>query len=315
MNIVDKQNILKEQLCTALRPIIGKKCVLLDVPYHENIGDYLIWQGTENFLRSIGCECIYRASYGTYRKPVVGTDVTILFLGGGNWGDTWRVNTEFKVQVIQDFPDNNIIILPNTVFYEDKGLLQQDIDILNHHSHITFCARDKVSYALMKPLLHTDLLLLPDLAFYLPIQMHHTISSSKGILFIHRTDKELSKSAKYDSLLPAEYNSSDWPTFNQKRKLKWMSHLPFSAAVDKLFHTNINRCWCDFMQRHITMPYMVRSGIQFIAPYSNVYATRMHGAILAALMGKQVYMFDNSYGKNSNFYHTWLDDVDNVTLL
>ena len=40
----------------------------------------------------------------------------------------------------------------------------------------------------------------------------------------------------------------------------------------------------------------------------------LHGCILSILLGKKITLIDNSYGKNGNFYNTWLSDLDNVTL-
>ncbi len=52
------------------------------------------------------------------------------------------------------------------------------------------------------------------------------------------------------------------------------------------------------------------SGIKFINKYDEVYTTRLHGYILSVLLDKKVHMMDNSYGKNSNFYYTWMVDFD-----
>lgn len=56
-------------------------------------------------------------------------------------------------------------------------------------------------------------------------------------------------------------------------------------------------------------------GVSFLSPYSTIYTTRLHGCILGIMLGKEVHLIDNSYGKNSTFYETWLKDIDNVNLL
>ena len=56
----------------------------------------------------------------------------------------------------------------------------------------------------------------------------------------------------------------------------------------------------------------VDSCFNYRSGYKNIYTTRLHGLILAALLGKETYFLDNSYGKVSAVYDTWLKDVDNV---
>ena len=41
---------LKSLISKTLLPLIGKQCVLYDVPFYKNIGDVLIWQGELSFL-------------------------------------------------------------------------------------------------------------------------------------------------------------------------------------------------------------------------------------------------------------------------
>lgn len=49
--------------------------------------------------------------------------------------------------------------------------------------------------------------------------------------------------------------------------------------------------------------------------YEPITSTRLHAIILALLCGKNVTAIDNSYGKISEFIHTWLSDVDEVQLM
>lgn len=44
---------LKSLISKTLLPLIGKQCVLYDVPFYKNIGDVLIWQGELSFCLRI----------------------------------------------------------------------------------------------------------------------------------------------------------------------------------------------------------------------------------------------------------------------
>ena len=60
---------------------------------------------------------------------------------------------------------------------------------------------------------------------------------------------------------------------------------------------------------------MIKDGVEFISPYKEVTSERLHGCILSILLGKIVTVVNNSYGKNLNFYNSWLVDFDDVKLM
>ena len=59
----------------------------------------------------------------------------------------------------------------------------------------------------------------------------------------------------------------------------------------------------------------IRNGIKFLNSYDKIATTRLHGFILSVLLNKEVGIVDNSYGKNSNFYNTWMQDFDKISLI
>ncbi|MCL2689224.1 MAG: hypothetical protein FWE57_05185 [Chitinispirillia bacterium] len=58
--------IIDDRLLPVINKSKTKECVYLDLPYHTNIGDVLIWRGTEHFLKRTGLKCLYKAAYNTY---------------------------------------------------------------------------------------------------------------------------------------------------------------------------------------------------------------------------------------------------------
>ena len=90
MNNIEGVKYLKGLISKTLLPLIGKKCVLYDVPFYKNIGDVLIWQGELSFLAENNIEILDYANYHTYVKKDISNDVTILFQGGGNIGDLYH---------------------------------------------------------------------------------------------------------------------------------------------------------------------------------------------------------------------------------
>lgn len=45
MNNKEKIQQLRDIITTKMKPLVGDKCVLMDAPYHQNVGDVLIWGG------------------------------------------------------------------------------------------------------------------------------------------------------------------------------------------------------------------------------------------------------------------------------
>ena len=58
-----------------------------------------------------------------------------------------------------------------------------------------------------------------------------------------------------------------------------------------------------------------RQSQNFINEYDEIYTTRLHGYILSVLLDKKVNLIDNSYGKNSTFYNTWMKEFENSSMI
>ena len=85
-------------------------------------------------------ECVYKASRWSYKYRRLDKNITILLQGGGNFGDIWRPCQDFRLKVIRDYMDNPIIILPQSVFYEDEKVLEQDVEEMGRHKNLIICA-------------------------------------------------------------------------------------------------------------------------------------------------------------------------------
>lgn len=59
---------------------------------------------------------------------------------------------------------------------------------------------------------------------------------------------------------------------------------------------------------------MIKEGVEFISPYRYVETARLHGCILSILLDKQITLVNNSYGKNKNYYDSWLSDLETIQL-
>lgn len=58
------------------------------------------------------------------------SNVVILLHGGGNFGDIYGSSQKFRKDVIELYPDNKIIILPQTIYFKIRTLRKKIFNIL-----------------------------------------------------------------------------------------------------------------------------------------------------------------------------------------
>jgi len=303
----------RKQVNNALLPLIDGDYVLLDVPNHGNIGDNLIWEGEMAFLKQCNHICLYSANVFNWDESLIKDASVILFHGGGNWGDLYRVCQDHRMYVTSKYLDKRIIVFPQSVWYNDESLLLADCQIVNHHPNITVCLRDKFSYDILSRYIdHSKLLLIPDMAFFVNIPPINY--KTNRVLFLDRTDKERRLIKNY----PKGFDVKDWPTYPTNRFLYNIWHFIFclkQVLSIKLQKTSITSWLVDpeyGINRRGGRQRYVKKGVKFFSKYNSIYTTRLHGLILGVIMGKQVYIVDNKYNKCKNFYDTWLADFSNV---
>lgn len=298
---------LRELIIQQLSGLIDADYVYLELPYYENPGDVLIWEGTEQFLETIPHKCLYKASSQTYQYREIPSDVIIILQGGGNFGDLWGVPHQFRKQILLQYPDNRIIMLPQTVYYKEWKHLREDAVFFSLHKHLTLCARDEQSYRLLKLFAFSNhILLLPDMAFMIDSDKLkcYCVSSERKALFVKRVDKELS-----ENHVDVEYdNVQDWPSYMQKDEI-------CESLLQMIRNPTIEKSVVDQYADEVFRPHMVELAVRFLSAYNQVVTTRLHAGILSVLLGIKATIVDNSYGKNSSFYDSWLRDVKDVNSL
>jgi len=307
MDFKKKNEQLKSIIYKQLLPLINNDYVLYDVPLHNNIGDLLIWEGELSFLKNLPYKMIDTCSIDTYTHKKLSPNTIILLHGGGNFGDIWRIHQDFRLKIIQSYPNNKIIILPQTVFYENKEQLLKDVQIMSSHKNLTICTRDTISFQILTEHFSDKILLLPDMAFCISTTKlkKHLLPAQDKTLYLERTDKELNHQ---NFSIPSDNKIEvrDWPSIETmdiiQLGLRFSQKVPYKKIA----------IW---YATHIYKPFLINKGVRFISKYKEIYTTRLHVSILSTLIEKKHYIIDNSYGKNKNFYDTWLFDLDGNQLI
>lgn len=312
----DKVSQLASVIRDKLVPIVNDDYLLLDVPYYTNVGDTLIWQGTLDFLHELPYKCLGMTNATGNMDYRVSDHTIILLQGGGNFGDLWVLHQNFRKQVIERFPDNHIIILPQSICWEKEENLEEDAAFFSRHPNVTICVRDTRSLETLQQYYPANgHLLLPDMAFCIDVRAYRQKEEISGTsLFVKRQDKELANEDLF-SIVPRDAAAGDWLSCGSPSIDRWRERMERCARkADRLLGTTFIRqrvsdmFWQRFLRRA-----QVQSAIDFLAPYEHIYTTRMHAAILSVILGKRdITLFDNSYGKLSSFADTWLGDVDGL---
>lgn len=138
-----------------------KKIFLIGTSEHSNIGDAAICLGTFKFIRKYfeNRKIIEISTYEfenryAYLSSLINDDDLILLQGGGNLGNRYIAEENVRRKVIQDFPNNKIVILPQTFYFDEtedgKKELKISSKIYNRHKDLTIFARGHKSEEKMK---------------------------------------------------------------------------------------------------------------------------------------------------------------------
>lgn len=313
---------LHQEIPVRLDGLVDRDYVLMGLPYYLNIGDVLIWEGTRQYLATLPFKCL-NAGYRYREEWRIREDTLILLQGGGNFGDLWRCIQDERLGIIRRHPGNPAVIMPVSCRYEDNDLMRRDAEELGRHSNLTICARDQASYDLLARHFRNRILLVPDMAFFIdPLPLRKCDhSQARGMLYLKRTDKELAVSrATLPEAPPDGLTVADWPCMEKAPRhwtlyhniLKWGRKARRKRGIWRVADPVVKLS--DLFFHGVGRQLLIRQGATFIGKYRQIRTTRLHGAILAILMGKEVQIVDNLDGKISAFFHTWLEGVDGVML-
>lgn len=304
------------QTYSTLKRVIppAEDVAVLGYPAHQNFGDSLLYTGEKKYLDRLGYhvsylddEHRYSADFLRRRHPAG----PILFQGGGSLGDRYVKIQSYREQVIGDFPDRPIVVLPQSMDFTQPDTAARARKIFSGHKDLTLLLRDQVSLRKAREAFpDTRSEYCPDVAFgngWLPTAG----SPDVDLVMLFRGDTE--RAGSYD------FNFSGMTS----RLFDWHH----SAAGN--FAWNALAVPRGVIRRApATRPYgqsVMESTFELIA-WMNVrrarallstghvvLTDRLHAAVLSALMKKPVVVLDNSYGKIAPIYQEYLSKLPSVS--
>ena len=193
----------------------NKNAVLLMAPHHGNLGDQAITLAELKFLNEFLINLTLIFNLENYTNHI--NKNTVIFLhGGGNIGCTYDYEENNRREIIKAYPNNNIIILPQTIYFEEEFEEHQknSTEIYSNHSKLIIMTREKTSYKIANNLFrHNKIILSPDIVTYLDDLINTWINKRRGALFLLRNDIEKfinnETENKFKALIEKEYNKCE----------------------------------------------------------------------------------------------------------
>ncbi len=175
------------------------KVFLLGVPLHGNLGDQAILIAEEEFLKEnypkynvIYVPSIIVSRLSKLLKILINENELILLHGGGYLGNLWINEEKMFRECLISFPNNRIIVFPQTIFFTDdeEGKNEYTIskNIYESHKHLTIFVREEYSYNYMKSKFNCEVCLVPDIVLYLT--PNNLFEKEDKILLCLRSDRE-----------------------------------------------------------------------------------------------------------------------------
>ncbi len=286
-------------------------------PNNGNLGDVVIAESEYQMLEDN--KFSYRI-YDAYNSPndIDDKPFDLVYGGGGLFVKYWNYQ-----QVKEIFEKQNLrkaVILPSS-FYECDDLL----DVLDER-FIVFC-REKRSfdYCISKNS-RAKFFLTDDMAFSLDLSRYRQNSFDKNLLKKNLEDisdenlmflyKELYQI--YKSLFRRVVDELKLKTVEQKgKKVGYFMRGDEEKSISELYVPAIDLSLfaCSSCTDSGVVRILSKLFMQAIDSVEVVVTDRLHVGLVATLLGKKVFLFDNSYGKVSGIFEQSLKFFENVKIL
>lgn len=264
----------------------NRRFFLFMLPEHGNLGDYVIGYAELAFFKQ------YFDQYNVYGITTsewltasefflnVITPNDIIFINGGGYLGDLRGDAEIYMHVIESFPRNIKIFLPNTLTYQERPCKEnkafmKDIEWFGKQENLFVFFRECSSYDLFHQYERRSWLFL-DMALYLSFERKVFHKKNKVLLCL-RSDCER--------------------VFNKKDKLK--NHLECAGITYDFYDI--------YMERYISQQAgekLLQYTIQLFQSYDCVITDRLHGMILSVISNVPCIAFDNRTRKISGVFES-----------
>lgn len=257
----------------------GKKCYLLGTPTYINLGDSAIVLAELAYIKQFGIDVKEITSKELRRfrrviaKSIKRTDI-LLWPGGGNMGDQWFGEETMRREVMAAFPENPLIIFPQTIYYSDTENGRQEAEngkaFYNGREGLVIVARERKSEEIMLRMYpKTEILLTPDIVLSATKETFGAQEQPRsGVLLCMRSDPERAMTDEMRKAIEEMLQKEGTPF----RYMDMYSDAPIHKQ---------NRAEA------------VREKMEELASAELVITDRLHGMVFCALAGTPCIVFGN----------------------
>lgn len=224
-----------------------KKAILFGVPHHSNLGDHAIAMAEKKLIKEKFPDYEYKelAEENVHKcidkiKPFITQEDLLFFHGGGNLGNKYIFTEAGRREVIEKFPENKIILFPQTIYFENSEEGKRELEIsqkiYNSHEKLYILAREEISYKKMQEVFpNCNIFLTPDIVTILQ-ESDKENTLREGVLFIIRSDAESNVDKQFLSKLEeiCKRNYSDIQ-YTDTAKGGWIYEHQRKQKLDEMF--------------------------------------------------------------------------------
>lgn len=272
------------------------RIILCNTPTHGNIGDQAIALAELEFLKKNFkriklieiTEDEWKYQKNRILKRIHKNDVIVIH-GGGYIGTLWRNECNTAIEIITLLPENSKIIFPQSTYYEDRNVLENDKNIFSSAEQLWFCARDEDTFNFV-----IDNLEINKKNVYLVSDIVTTFDWNKKkikyekkneVLLVLRKDVEKTRGENFEGKVEM---------LLQNKKYKYKNLDMFQPYYINLF------------RKHIVL-----NRLKKFAKAKFVITDRLHGMYFSAITNTNCFAIDNVSGKVCGGYK-WLADLGGI---
>jgi len=271
-----------------------RNVLLIGTPEYNNVGDSILTIATLKLLSdnldSANVIEITRYDYYRYKsmiKRCLRKHDVVTFQPGGNMGNVWLNEENWRRDVIASFSDNRVVLLPQTIYYEDtiegQASLRESQKLYSSNRNLVITAREKTSYELMRKYYpNNKVILTPDMALYL--DKHESKNVRSGVLLCLRNDSERMRTKSDDEKIIQALGDREYKYMDMYSKEN-----PTPETRKRICNEKID----EFTKAEV------------------VITDRLHGMICCALTETPCVVLSNNHHKVKGVYE-WLKELSYI---
>ena len=308
----------------ALRLVLrgARKVALVNFPNHGNPGDPGLWLGTRALLRELGVKVGYQASPTSLDMDALARATgsnPVLINGGGNFGDLYQGQHGARLELLKRSHGRPIIQLPQSIQFEHAENADLVAQLIANQDDFTMMVRARRSQELSSQLLGVDAILSPDQIFGLhPLTVSAEIRHDILWMVWAPGAREFTPESQLANP-PEHVHVEDWISgsarahehFDRFGQLAWAVNRKLGSKqswANRNAWPLIAATFGPLAQRWFGR------GVKMVAEANILVTNKLHGHLVATLLGKPHVVLDNSYGKVSGALDTWTRGLPGVNV-